>query len=522
MAYVVIARKYRPQRFEEVIGQEAIAATLVNAIASDRVAQAYLFSGQRGVGKTSMARILAKALNCPEVQGGDGCNQCETCRSIMSGENTDVVEIDGASNNSVDNIRDLRDSVKYAPLVGRYKIYVIDEVHMLSESAFNALLKTLEEPPAHVKFIFATTEPHHVPDTIHSRCQRFDFRAVPTAKVRKLLEHVARAEKASVEARALDAVARRARGSVRDAESCLDQLLAYKPEKSTYEDYLTVFGLTAEEKLIAWLRQGVDGQVAEALATVAEMTDEGADATQLTVQMAELLREALLAANGAVVAIDGLAEVASRAGTDWILYALQVMQGALRDMRLGADGRLSLEMATARIASIGQMVSLDEIHRRLEALSASRGARPAVSPSAPPPPKTPISRGPAPRTPRDQAGGTGEVQDRWDDLAREVGKHSRRLETYFAAGRPVDTDGAKVVVGFPSTASMQFDGCMEEFDVLRQAVKRILGLDLEIVQLESPAPEQGAKSKAGAQPKKRSEEIARVAKVFNGTVIKEL
>jgi len=358
MAYVVIARKYRPQRFEEVIGQEAIAATLVNAIASDRVAQAYLFSGQRGVGKTSMARILAKALNCPEVQGGDGCNQCETCRSIMSGEDTDVVEIDGASNNSVDNIRDLRDSVKYAPLVGRYKIYVIDEVHMLSKSAFNALLKTLEEPPAHVKFIFATTEPHHVPDTIHSRCQRFDFRAVPTAKVRKLLEHVARAEKAAVEARALDAIARRARGSVRDAESCLDQLLAYKPEKSTYEDYLTVFGLTAEEKLIAWPRQGVDGQVAEALATVAEMTDEGADATQLTVQMAEVLREALLAANGAVVAIDGLAEVASRAGTDWILYALQVMQGALRDMRLGADGRLSLEMATARIASTKDLVSV--------------------------------------------------------------------------------------------------------------------------------------------------------------------
>jgi len=535
MSYIVFARKYRPQSFEEVIGQEAVATTLANAIRSDRVAQAYLFSGQRGVGKTTMARIFAKTLNCPEAEDASACNACESCRSIMLGENTDVVEIDGASNNSVDNIRDLRENVKYAPMTGRFKIYVIDEVHMLSKSAFNALLKTLEEPPEHVKFIFATTEPHHVPDTIHSRCQRFDFRAVPAAKIADLLGRIADAEGAKVERRVLESIARRAGGSVRDAESYLDQLLAYKPKSAGYADYLTVFGLTAEEKLLEWFRACAEGRVADAIELVGSSADEGADTAQLGAQMAEMLRAALLSIGGVEVPQEGLKEVAASVGLDWILYALQVIQTALRDLRGGADGRLALEMASARIASLGEMVSLDEISARLEALASgthaagcaapgsARGDPPGRAAAAPVAPRgsrsargtAPIARAAAP------AASQAEVLERWGDLVKEISAGNKMLAGMFGSGAVLEVTAEKVVVGFGSESEVQLEHCQEQFDVIYGAAKKVLGLDVELVRIDG-APRR-TESAARPAPRNRasSEEIERVRKAFDGTVIRE-
>ena len=249
--YKVIALKYRPQKFEEVVGQDHITQTLKNAIGQGRIAHAYLLVGPRGTGKTTTARIFAKALNC---QGSDKptptpCGKCNSCLEIAAGTSMSVLEIDGASNNSVDQVRDLRDSVQYSPAGVRYKVYIIDEVHMLSPAAFNALLKTLAEPPAHVKFIFATTEPQKVLPTILSRCQRFDFHRIPQGLIVTHLESIAKAEKIEVSRNALAAVARGAEGGMRDAESALDQLIAFCGGKIGEEDVLSIFGLVSVDQL---------------------------------------------------------------------------------------------------------------------------------------------------------------------------------------------------------------------------------------------------------------------------------
>ena len=249
MSYEVLARKWRPQQFDDVVGQDHVTQTLKNAITSERIAHAYLFVGPRGIGKTSVARIFAKALNCEEGPTETPCDKCDSCREIATGTNLDVIEIDGASNNSVDQIRDLRETVKYAPNHGTFKVYIIDEVHMLSNAAFNALLKTLEEPPPHVKFIFATTEPEKILATIVSRCQRFDLRRIPVGLIIDRLKGIAEAEGITIDDDALLAVARGAEGGMRDAQSALDQLISFCGKSIKEENVLSVFGLVAREKL---------------------------------------------------------------------------------------------------------------------------------------------------------------------------------------------------------------------------------------------------------------------------------
>jgi len=236
MSYLVLARKWRPQLFEEVIGQRHITHTLQNAISQKRVAHAFLFTGARGVGKTSSARILAKALNCERGLRPNPCNECTTCQEITHGISMDVIEIDGASNRGIDEIRELRENVRYTPAKSRYKIYIIDEVHMLTKEAFNALLKTLEEPPPHIIFIFATTEPHKIPATILSRCQRYDFKRIPLREVVGSLKRIVEEERIQISQRGLLSIAQESEGSLRDAESLLDQVIAYAGKEIHDED----------------------------------------------------------------------------------------------------------------------------------------------------------------------------------------------------------------------------------------------------------------------------------------------
>src|SRR3989442_3636649 len=271
MSYQVIARKYRPQRFADVVGQEHVTETLANAITAGRIAHAYIFCGPRGTGKTTIARIFAKCLNCTDGPKADFPLDDPKGLEIAEGRSLDVMEIDGASNNGVEQIRDLRETARFAPASSKFKLYIIDEVHMLSTAAFNALLKTLEEPPAHVKFMFATTDPEKVLPTILSRCQRFDLRRIPSALITKHLAEIAGKEKVTIDAAALHAIARGADGGMRDAESTLDQLISFCGDKIEEPDVLSMFGLAAQNQILKLSHAVLAGEISIALTPLDEL-----------------------------------------------------------------------------------------------------------------------------------------------------------------------------------------------------------------------------------------------------------
>ena len=297
-SYVVVARRYRPQGFGELIGQEHVAQALSNAIATNRVGHAYLFTGARGTGKTSTARIFAKALNCLNGPTAQPCNKCDSCQSISTGDDVDVLEIDGASNRGIDDIRQLRQNVNVRPSRSRFKIYIIDEVHMLSREAFNALLKTLEEPPEHVKFIFCTTEATKIPITILSRCQRFDFAGISTRAIFDRLRQIVEAEGVQAEDEALEVLARRAAGSMRDSQSLLEQLLSFASERITVADVHGMLGTAGDQRLAAIVKDLVERNAAAALGELAATAKEGVDVAQLIEQLFGYFRDCMVAAVG--------------------------------------------------------------------------------------------------------------------------------------------------------------------------------------------------------------------------------
>src|SRR5512141_1187739 len=294
MAYQVIARKYRPQRFSDVVGQDHVTQTLSNAIQQNRIAHAYLFCGPRGTGKTTIARIFAKCLNCTGGPKVDFEENDPRCREIAEGRSLDVLEIDAASNRGIDEIRGLRETVRYAPASSKFKIYIIDEVHMLTKEAFNALLKTLEEPPEHVKFMFATTEPEKVLPTILSRCQRYDLRRIPVALIVKHLGQIAALEKVQIEEAALHAIARGAEGCMRDAESTLDQLISFCGDRIVENDVLSMFGLTGQRQILD-LSQGIlTGEVEGVLRQLNELSRSGKDLGRLVSDLLNHFRNLLI------------------------------------------------------------------------------------------------------------------------------------------------------------------------------------------------------------------------------------
>jgi DNA polymerase-3 subunit gamma/tau len=387
VSYRVFARKYRPQTFDEVVGQEHITRTLQNAIAQNRLAQAYLFVGPRGIGKTSTARILAKALNCEKGPTVTPCGVCDACREIAEGNSLDVLEIDGASNNSVEHVRELRENAAYQPARGPYKIYLVDEVHMLSTAAFNALLKTLEEPPPHVKFIFATTEAQKVPATITSRCQRFDLRRIPTELIAKHLAHIATQERVELEPAAAEAVAKGADGGLRDAESMLDQLVAFCGEKITAEDVLTVFGFTARETVQALCDFVFAQDAGGALALVAEQAAAGKDLTRLMADVIASLRDQLVRS---VSAKAGEAAVSR----EKLLALLDHFAEAESRLRWASDKRLYFDVAIIKAVHLLGEASLSDVIDTLVAIGGGEEPprRPASAPApAPAPAPRPVS-----------------------------------------------------------------------------------------------------------------------------------
>lgn len=381
--YVVVARRYRPQTFDELIGQEHVARGLTGAILSHRVGHAYLFTGARGVGKTSAARILAKALNCIHGPTPTPCNECDICRGISAGDDVDVLEIDGASNRGIDEIRQLRQNVNMRPSRARFKIYIIDEVHMLTREAFNALLKTLEEPPEHVKFIFCTTEPEKIPITILSRCQRYDFAGIQAESIARRLQQIAQAEGVEADGDAIALLARRAAGSMRDSQSLLEQLLSVGGKRLTVADVNAMLGTAGGARLDRLVGHLIEHQPAGALAELDAALAEGVDVGQLLDQLLGYFRDVMAAAAGCSpesflytdpVGREQVNAAAKRLGMETILAILQIIEQTLWRLRFSTQARTLAELALVRIAK------LDDLERLSDLIAELRSGVPATSP----------------------------------------------------------------------------------------------------------------------------------------------
>jgi DNA polymerase-3 subunit gamma/tau len=374
MSYVVLARRYRPQTFDDLVGQEPIVTTLRNAIRSNRVAHAYLLAGPRGVGKTSMARILSKALNCQYGPTDTPCNVCDICRCISEGDDIDVLEIDGASNRGIDEVRNIRQNVGYAPSRARYKIYIIDEVHMLTREAFNALLKTLEEPPAHVKFIFATTAANRLPETVQSRCQRFDFKSISIRDIEKRLLDICKAEGVQVEPSAIHMIARYARGGLRDSQSVLDQLLSFCKDKISLKDVNFVLGCIDEDKMLGMFDSFVKKDASSALKMVDEIISEGKTCGEFIDQLLSCMRDLLIfsSCGGEAKWIEFNTSFVQRYGnsfsSDTLMYMIQILSDAKMRTTDSFLQRIMLEMAVIKLCRMESVGSLHEIAERIASL----------------------------------------------------------------------------------------------------------------------------------------------------------
>jgi DNA polymerase III subunit gamma/tau len=544
VSYEVFARKYRPQTFDDLVGQAHVSRTLKNAVAQNRLAHAYLFVGPRGVGKTSTARILAKSLNCVNGPTVTPCGECDNCREIAAGNSLDVIEIDGASNNSVEDVRQLRENVRYAPAKGRYKIYLIDEVHMLSPAAFNALLKTLEEPPEHVKFIFATTEPQKVLPTILSRCQRFDLHRIAANLIAKHLQFIAGKENITLEPAAAHAIARGAEGGLRDAESMLDQLVAFCGEKISENDVLDVFGFTSEQTVVDLTGRILRGETPDAIDLLHQQSEAGKDMMRLMSDLIAYLRDLLVfkaKPDALKEDVEGdvqtsLAAHAELVTTDRLLELVDQFAAAEGRMKWVPNKKLHFEVAIIKaIQSLGQ-ATLDEVIEKLSQLrdgksiaaGADRGGEPSQARKAAVTDSENISRAgsgdnkSAPRV----AETSPDANELWQKALIKIPAQKAFVRNSAAAAHVLGIEGRNFQLGFApgDKAMMDILGTQANRKFLETLLHEITGTDWSVkLTVNEELPSRQAPASEGSRPENFKEDplIQEAIGLFNAQIVPE-
>ncbi len=547
MAYVALYRQWRPQDFDNLIGQEHINTTLKNAIAAGKVAHAYLFAGPRGTGKTSTAKILAKALNCVHGPTPSPCNKCPNCERITAGTSMDVFEIDAASNRGIDEIRDLREAVKFAPVEGRYKVYIIDEVHMLTAEAFNALLKTLEEPPAHVVFVLATTESHKIPATIHSRCQRYDFRRIPVADIEKRLSVVAADSGLDITAEALRLIALHADGGLRDALSILDQCTALGDGPVGADAVRGLLGLVGHE----WVWRLTDAMAARdasaVLLTLEELIALGKDVRQLLLELAQHGRSLMIyKAAPEVAGLDThggdraiLADQSARFSHDELVRMIQLLQNAANEAKWAVEPRITAEIALLAVCRRGGEADLAALAERVAALEAAlagagaaRPARPAPQPRPVPAAHTPAAPETKPAAPEPKAAVpvlTGaSPKEIWDAVLKElVAGGKRSVHACVSQGELITLTDSQATVQFTSSFAKERSDKEDYRQIVEKSLAQITGHPVKLSCVAATAPPPAAApspAPAGAAPAAPAEghpALNQALAIFGGKIIKE-
>lgn len=543
MSYIVLARKYRPQIFDELVGQEPITALLKKAVQSDRLTHAYLFCGPRGIGKTSCARILAKSLNCEKGPTLKPCGACPACLEIAKGTSFDVLEIDGASNRGIDEVRALRENVKFAPGYGRYKIYIVDEVHMLTTEAFNALLKTLEEPPEHVKFIFATTAPHKLPATITSRCQRFDFKRIPVKTIVDLLTAVSKKEKFKIDQDALYAVAKSAEGSLRDALSILDQISASDESGIGCGDVFSMLGLVETQMLFKLADALGQKNCSLCLEILDEIIDKGKDIRQLSRDITEHFRHLMIIKVGGkalgrlvdypVAVKEMLLAQCRQFALGEILEAIDTLIGAQETARITESVRMPLEVAFAKLTYRGETPGAGEdapgdekTQPGISEGGQTSGGGDAINDNVP------EGREEA-RTVQEDAVDDMEtlavedparveemetaaldlhkIKKAWDALTHGVSRERMSAATYLQEGVPYELTGRTLTIGFPPACRFQKEALEDKPNV--ELVERIFS-----EKLKAPVSVQYAIVEE-YEPREEAEDVKKALDTFQGKVI---